>query len=81
MCMPRHDPREDLCEFGADGEYPFGIALTRRDLPQYDDLAVRLTERAEREMGQFEKFLDAYARVAQDFHDRPCPESAILCFR
>jgi hypothetical protein len=32
-------------------------------------------------MGQLEKFLDAYSRVAQDFYDRPRPKRAILYFR
>lgn len=39
-------------EFWADGKHPFGVTLTGGDLQQRNNLAVRLTKWAEREMGQ-----------------------------
>jgi hypothetical protein len=65
-------------ELGPDGEYTLDIALAGSDLQQRDDLSVGLTKRPQRQVSEFQKFLDPHPSVAQDFDDGPGPERPIL---
>ena len=70
---------EDVGEFGADDQQPFGVGLGRRDLQQRDQLAgvgqPVLHQAVVAELGQF---LDADAGGAQHLDDRPGPERVVF---
>src|SRR5258705_10044704 len=65
-------------ELGPDGEYTLDIALAGSDLQQRHDLSVGLTKRPQRQVSEFQYFLDPHPCVAQDFDDGPGPERPIL---
>ena len=73
------DRGQDVGEFWADHQQPFGVGLRRRDLQQRNEFAGAgqgVLDQAV--VGQLGEFLDADAGVAQRFHCGPGPERAVL---
>ena len=76
---PADDGGEDVGEFRADHQQPFGVGLGRGDLQQRDEFAgAGQPVLDEAVVGQLGEFLDADPGVAQDLDRGPGPERAVL---
>jgi hypothetical protein len=73
------DRGEDVGEFGADHEQPFGVGLGRRDLQQRDEFAAaREGVLDQAVVAEFGQLFDADSRVSQRLHRGPGPERAVF---
>ena len=76
---PVDDRGEDVGEFGADDQQPFGVGLRRCDLQQRDGFTgAGQGVVDEAVMGQFGELLDTDPGVPQRLHRGPGPERPVL---